>query len=120
MSGFTRYALVAFGGALGSMARYAAAMYAGANWRTTMVVNVTGSFLIGLMAAAPIGGDPRLRLLLAAGFLGGYTTFSTWQLEALLSVRQGDMGGALANVGLSVLAGFAAVAIGYALGVRLR
>jgi CrcB protein len=102
------------------MLRYWAAMYAGATWRTTMVVNVSGAFLIGLLVAAPLGADTRARLLIASGFLGGYTTFSTWQLEALLSVRQGDTLSAVTNLAASALAGFIAVAIGYQLGARLR
>jgi CrcB protein len=102
------------------MLRYWAALYAGATWRTTLVVNVSGAFLIGLLVAAPLGSDIRARLLLASGFLGGYTTFSTWQLEALLSVRQGDTLSAVANLAVSVIAGFIAVLLGYQLGARLR
>jgi CrcB protein len=95
-------------------------MYSGANWHTTWAVNISGSFLIGVLTASALGADPRLRLLLGSGFLGGYTTFSTWQLEGLLSARQGDTGSAALNLILSVVAGIVAVALGYAAGSRLR
>lgn len=120
MSGTTRYLLVAVGGALGSMLRYWAAMYAGATWTTTFLVNITGAFFIGLLAGSPIGADARARLLLASGFLGGFTTFSTWQLEALLSARQGNTLAVAANLAGSLAIGFLAVLLGYYLGGRVR
>jgi CrcB protein len=118
MTSLERYALVALGGAAGALLRYAAAMQFGARASTTFAVNITGSFLIGVLAASVV--DPRWRLLAGAGFLGGYTTFSTWQLEALLSVHAEDWRGAALNLFGSVAAGFAAVVLGYAAGFRLR
>jgi CrcB protein len=120
MNGFERYGLVALGGAAGSMLRYWAAVQFGARAWTTFGVNVTGAFLIGLLAASALGADHRWRLLLASGFLGGYTTFSTWQLEALLSARVGQWADVGANLLGSLIAGFIAVAIGYWCGMRLR
>ena len=118
MTPLERYGFVAVGGAAGAMLRYGAAVAFGAKASTTFWVNITGAFLIGLMAAS--ASDLRWRLLLGAGFLGGYTTFSTWQLEALLSVRAGDWRGAMVNLFGSVVAGFIAVVAGYAAGARLR
>ena len=118
MTPLERYGFVAVGGAAGAMLRYGAAVAFGARASTTFWVNITGSFLIGVLAAS--AADPRWRLLLGAGFLGGYTTFSTWQLEALLSARSDDWRGALVNLFGSVVAGFIAVVAGYAAGTRLR
>ena len=118
MTPLERYGFVAVGGAAGAILRYGAAAAFGARASTTFWVNITGSFLIGVMAAS--AADPRWRLLLGAGFLGGYTTFSTWQLEALLSVRADDWRGAAMNLFGSVVIGFIAVIAGYAAGARLR
>jgi CrcB protein len=102
------------------MLRYWAAMQFGARAFTTFSVNIIGSFLIGLLAAAPIGGDPKVRLLFGSGFLGGFTTFSTWQLEAVLSSHAADWRGVAVNLFGSVIAGFAAATLGYVAGMRLR
>src|SRR5688572_6128252 len=82
------YLLVFVGGAVGSVLRYHAAVLFGARPLTTFAVNVTGSFFIGLLAA--VIDDPRTRLLLGTGVLGGFTTFSAWQFEALLAGRMED------------------------------
>ena len=83
----------------------------------TMAVNVSGAFLLGLLAGAAVEGDARL--LLGAGLIGSYTTFSTWMLEA----RQLGAGGrgsiALAYLGASAGVGLAAVALGRYLGTHL-
>lgn len=118
MTSLERYGLVAFGGAAGAILRYGAAVQFGARAWTTFWVNITGAFLIGVLAAAT--SDIRWRLLLGAGFLGGYTTFSTLQLEALLSVHADNWRGAAFNLLGSVAAGFVAVLLGYAAGLRLR
>ena len=86
----------------------------------TLVVNVTGSLLIGLLAGlaesrAVFG--PEVRLLLVTGFLGGYTTFSAFSLETLLLLRAGQTATAFAAVGLQVLLGVAAAWAGFALAV---
>lgn len=113
------YLLVAFGGAAGSVLRYAAAVLFGARPLTTFAVNVLGSFLIGLLAS--VSYEPRTRLLFGTGVLGGFTTFSAWQLEAL-TASQTEAAPLQACVILfgSVGAGFIACWLGYALGQRLR
>jgi fluoride exporter len=123
--------LVAGGGAAGSVLRY---LVSGVAQRMlvpgsgtlatlpagTLVVNVTGSLLIGLLAGlaesrAVFG--PEVRLLLVTGFLGGYTTFSAFSLETLLLLRAGQTATAFAAVGLQVLLGVAAAWAGFALAV---
>jgi CrcB protein len=123
--------LVAGGGAAGSVLRYLVSGFAqrvlvpGAGTLATfpvgtLVVNVTGSLLIGLLAGlaesrAVFG--PEVRLLLVTGFLGGYTTFSAFSLETLLLLRAGQTATAFAAVGLQVLLGVAAAWVGFALAV---
>jgi fluoride exporter len=106
------YLWVAFGGALGSVARYAcstgAARWLGAGFPYgTLLVNITGSFAIGLLAALVtadgrplLGGDAKAFMLI--GVLGGFTTFSSFSLETLELVRAGALGAAASNVALSV------------------
>lgn len=84
----------------------------------TLVVNVTGSLLIGVLAGmaesrALLGPDARL--LLVTGLLGGYTTFSAFSLETLVLVRAGQAGMALATVLLQVVLGVLAAWAGFAL-----
>src|SRR4051794_26899609 len=120
MTPLERFLLVAAGGATGSVVRYWAATQFGARASTTFWVNITGSFLIGLVASLTDAADVRLRLLLATGFLGGYTTFSAWQLEALYSAKTGNGAESGAILFGSLAAGFVAVYAGSFLGTRLR
>lgn len=83
----------------------------------TLAVNLSGAFLLGILAGTSLGGDGRLAL--GAGAIGAYTTFSTWMLE---TQRVGEMGKqrlAVANVLLSVVLGLAAVYLGRLLGSAL-
>lgn len=117
------YALVALGGAIGSVLRYAIGALSVAAWGNsfpwgTILINMTGSFLIGLVAAATLAdgvlpANPALRLFIMVGFCGGYTTFSSFSLQTLELARDGRPGAALLNVMLSLLLCFVAVAIGY-------
>lgn len=117
------YLWVALGGAAGAAARYGVAQWAGARWGWTfpwgtLVVNVTGSLAIGLLMALLIGrgADPAFRLLLVTGFLGGYTTFSAFSLEALSLIETRRYGEAALYVGGSVLLGLVACFAGLAVG----
>ncbi len=83
----------------------------------TLAVNVSGSFLLGLLAGAAVEGDARL--LLGAGAVGSYTTFSTWMLETQRIDEAGIRRIAVTNLVLSVALGLAAVALGRALGQQL-
>ena len=107
------YVWVALGGALGSVARYAcsaaAARWLGAGFPWgTLLVNATGSFAIGLLAAlVAADGRPLLgsdaRAFVLVGVLGGFTTFSSFSLETLALARSGAAGAAALNVAFSVV-----------------
>ena len=118
------YLWIAIGGALGSVARYAGASLV-TQWFGeafpwgTMMVNVTGSFVIGLFAAltGPDGRvlvSPVARQFVMVGVCGGYTTFSSFSLQTLNLVREGQIAYAGANIVLSVFSCLAAVWLGYA------
>lgn len=117
------YLWVALGGALGSVARYACSLGAARWFGTafpwgTLFVNVTGSFVIGLLAAlVAADGRPALgadaRAFVLVGVLGGFTTFSSFSLETLSLARGGAVGAAAANVGLSVALCLAGVWLGF-------
>ena len=98
--------LVAFGGAIGSVLRYLAgewiAQLAGRAIWGTLVVNVTGCFLIGLVAEAA-RSNPTLRHLVMIGALGGYTTFSAFSLQTLELMQARETALALANIALSII-----------------
>jgi CrcB protein len=83
----------------------------------TLVVNVSGAFLLGLLVGLGLGG--RAMLLAGTATLGSYTTFSTWMLESHRLGEDGELRLALANLAISLLAGVAAAAVGRALGGAL-
>jgi CrcB protein len=83
----------------------------------TLAVNVSGAFLLGLLAGSSLDGDGRL--LLGAGALGSYTTFSTWMLETQRVGEAGRLRLALTNVLLSIVLGLGAAALGRLLGTHL-
>lgn len=113
----TRYLLVMLGAALGGLARYiigSAVMqrFGGRFPLGTLVVNVTGCFLIGILfPLLTERGEPRpnLRLLLVVGVLGGYTTFSSFAWESFQAVDEGSPWIGFANLALSVILGYLAV-----------
>ncbi|MSP50621.1 MAG: fluoride efflux transporter CrcB [Alphaproteobacteria bacterium] len=114
---------IALGGALGSVGRYWLALAfealfaSGFPW-ATVAANVTGSFVIGIVAALPFG--PLSRQFLMVGVLGGYTTFSAFSLQTLVLAQEGEWAKAVANVLASVILCLAAVWIGHALADSLR
>jgi CrcB protein len=83
----------------------------------TLVVNVGGSFLLGLLVG--LHASDRAMTLLGTATLGSYTTFSTWMLETHRPTEDGEAGLAWRNIGVSLAAGLAALALGRAVGVRL-
>lgn len=117
-----RLLLVCAGGALGSGARYLVSTWAaralGADFpRGTLLVNVTGSFVLALVFAVPGSRlSPELRLFLGAGICGGYTTYSSFNTETLALFEQGSAALAAANLALTVVACLAAGIAGLALG----
>jgi CrcB protein len=124
------YFWIAAGSALGGIARFwCSGVIARAFGETfpwgTLVVNVSGSLLIGIIAALT-GPDGRVflgsttRLALMAGFCGGYTTFSSFSLQTLSLVQDGEWWLAGANIALSVVACLVAVWVGYAFATSIN
>jgi CrcB protein len=121
-----RYLLVAIGGGTGALMRYVAASaimtrFGGTFPVGTLVINVTGSFLIGFlmtMLTERFQLDPGWRLLLVVGFLGGYTTFSSFEWETYTAVRGGEPWTGMLNVASSVMLGYVAVSLGSMLARR--
>jgi fluoride exporter len=114
-----RYLLVIVGGAAGSLLRFLISSAIAMRWPGrfplgTFAVNVTGSFLAGVIMTvlAERGAHHNWRLLLVVGFLGGYTTFSAFEYETYLAARGADYIMAALYVAGSVVAGFAALWIG--------
>jgi CrcB protein len=111
--------LVAAGGALGAVARYlvsnAVAQRLGAGWPWgTLIINLSGCLLISLFLGAGSGriAESNLRYLLPIGFVGAYTTFSSYEYEILRLFQLGRAASALLYVAASNLLGFAAVLAG--------
>ena len=122
-------ALVALGSAIGGVARYRLALWALPFSRDlpwgTVLINVLGSFAIGLFATLTLasGRAPApepARVFFMVGVCGGFTTFSSFSLQTLDLLRAGSPGRALANIGLSVALCLAAVAAGHGLAARLN
>ena len=120
METFSKYLAVAFGGALGAMVRYAISYSFVAKFFApfpfaTFFINVSGSFLIGLTLTLFVERytvSDYWRLFFVVGFLGAYTTFSTFEFETLSLVRGKDFFTAALYVFLSFAAGFGAVCAG--------
>ncbi len=116
---WVQVAVLSVGGVLGVNARYWLgswiSRWAGTQFPwATVTINVSGSFAIGFltMILARWLPHPNVRLLVLVGFLGGYTTFSTFAMESLTLWERGEPSLSLANMVGSVAAGFAAVALG--------
>ena len=124
------YLWIALGGALGSVARYGCSSLA-ARWFGetfpwgTLIINVVGSLVIGGFAtlAGPDGRllvAPDARQFVMVGLCGGYTTFSSFSLQTLNLVRDGEMGLAAANIGSSLVLCLAAVWLGHIAAMSLN
>jgi CrcB protein len=117
-----RLLVVCAGGALGSGARYLVSTWAarvlGADFpRGTLIVNVTGSFVLAFVFAIPGSRlSPEVRLFLGAGICGGYTTYSSFNTETLALLEQGSATLAIANLAATVLGCLVAGLAGLALG----
>lgn len=112
--------IIGIGGFLGAVARYGVAVWVGQRWGRnfplgTLLINISGSFLIGLLMpllSERFLANPQWRLFLTVGFLGAYTTFSTFEYETGALLRDGEWLLAGLNVFLSVLVGFGALKAG--------
>ncbi|MCE2405716.1 MAG: CrcB family protein [Dehalococcoidia bacterium] len=119
----TYFLLVALGGAAGAMARYGVDRVVFAHLASalvaTAIVNVSGSFALGLLAGflGPRSGWPdQVTMLVAVGFLGSYTTFSTLSLATVTLLEEGNVSGAAVNLTATVVLGLAAAFAGLLLG----
>ncbi|WP_375483724.1 fluoride efflux transporter FluC [uncultured Jatrophihabitans sp.] len=123
-------ALVVAGGVAGTAARYGLARAfptRSGHWPTgTFVANLVGAFVLGVLLEALLRSGPdtgvrrRLRLLLGTGFCGGFTTYSTFAVEADLLVRDHHTGLAVGYVAATLVAGAVLSVAGIALAARYR
>jgi CrcB protein len=124
------YVWIMIGSALGGAARYWCSGFAANHFGETfpmgtLLVNVTGSFIIGFFATLT-GPDGRLlvrtetRQFVMVGICGGYTTFSSFSLQTLNLIRDGEMKLATANIALSLALCLLAVWLGYAAAASLN
>ena len=117
--------MVFCGGGVGALSRYViaqlvvASRFAAAPWLPICMINVVGSVLIGLAFSLLVlhhGGSAALRCFFIIGFLGGFTTFSSFSLDVMMSLSYGNLSGALLNVlltvGLSLLGCYAGMLLG--------
>ena len=110
-------------GGLGSAARYAIGLSAAAAFGVgfpygTLIVNLTGCFALGIVVQLAIAGawHSDVRAVVAAGFLGGFTTYSSFNQETLAMLTSGTAGAAVLNIVITLAGGLAAGALGLAAG----
>jgi CrcB protein len=124
MSSLAPYILVGIGGFIGANARLIVARLVGAAFETrfplgTFIINISGSFLLGVLGTIVTQkiwpSSEALRLALGVGFLGAFTTFSTFEFETHALVEDGSWLMAGANVVASLVVGFVAVRAGMVL-----
>jgi CrcB protein len=114
------YVLVAIGGVFGAIGRFAVSTLAAARWGVafpigTLIINVSGSAAMGFVLTflpEHFGGGHDASLLIATGFLGAYTTFSTFAFESVGLSQRGRHGPMLLNLSASVLGGAAGATTG--------
>lgn len=118
-----QYLLVALGGALGAISRFIVSTWVADRLGSalpygTFAVNLTGSLLLGFvltLSTERVGVLPEIRPLIAVGFIGAYTTFSTYSYETMQLLLAGNLWSGAANLGVSTAAGLLAVLAGIAL-----
>ena len=117
------WALVAFGGALGAISRFAVDRMVNELFGTvvlgTFVANISGSFLLGVLVVAAggrFGLSEEARAVAAIGFLGSYTTFSTLTVASVQLAADGDWLRACTNIAGSIVAGILAALAGILVG----
>lgn len=121
-TGRVQYLVISLGGILGANARYLLGTWIAERYGTsfpygTLVINISGSFVIGLfltLIAERFVLHPNWRLFFAVGFLGAYTTFSTFSYESVVLLQNGGWRLGLVNMVGSVMLGPMAVMMGMA------
>jgi fluoride exporter len=114
------FLLISIGAVLGANARYWVGDWAARKWGSafpvgTLIINLSGSFILGFFMTffmEKLKIDPAWRLLVATGFLGAYTTFSTYTFESLALFRKRQWAAGLFNLFGSAFAGVACAASG--------
>ncbi|MBX6316375.1 MAG: CrcB family protein [Isosphaeraceae bacterium] len=120
METWVKVAVLSVGGTLGVNARYWLGVWIN-KWTSpqfpwaTFAINVSGSFLFLTVALTRWLPHPNIRLMVITGFLGGYTTFSTFEYDSMTLWERGEAGLVAVNVAGSIAAGFVAVLLGTAL-----
>lgn len=115
---------IGMAGAFGSIARYLVSGWAAALWGTTfpfgtLVVNLVGSFFIGMIMQIGLSTDlisPEARAILTVGLLGGFTTYSSFNYETVAYFQNGEFAKALLNSGLMLTSCFVAGVVGIVMG----
>jgi CrcB protein len=124
----TKYLMVAIGGALGSVLRFWVGTHVSNRLNTrflagTFIINMTACFLIGFIItilAEKTSWSPNWRYLIPIGFIGGYSTFSTFEYETFRVFQEGEFLIAGLNVILSVVLGFVSVWLGVITGRTIQ
>jgi CrcB protein len=109
-------------GGLGAVARFVLDGWIGTRFGRelplgTFAINISGSFLLGLLDGLALHGDAMV--IAGTATIGAYTTFSTWMFETHRLAEDGEFVAAVLNIGLSIIAGFAAVVLGHVVGRHL-
>jgi CrcB protein len=115
-----RFVVIGLGAALGANARYFVGQWAGGRFGPgfpygTFLVNVTGSLILGFVVTLALGRftiSPETRLFLAVGFLGSYTTFSSYAVESLTLIQNGSLWAGLLNIAGNNLVGLVCALLG--------
>ena len=116
--------MVMLAGGLGAVSRYGVGKlvpFTGSEFPTaTVICNLSGSLLLALLAGRFMQSHPQLVLVLGTGFLGAWTTYSTFSLEMIRIAESGQVGRAGIYVGITLVGGALLSALGWWLGLQLR
>ncbi|WP_019849727.1 fluoride efflux transporter CrcB [Desulfitobacterium sp. PCE1] len=115
--------LIAIGGALGALSRYELGLWIANRWNhpfplPTFIINISGAFLLGflnILFIDKLNLSPHWRLGIGVGYLGAFTTFSTFGFEVFTLLEKGQYTTALSYVLLSILVGLCGVSLGVVL-----
>jgi len=114
-----RFFLICLGGAVGTGSRYLVSLWAAQRFGSTfpygtMIVNLSGCFIIAavMYTALTLGWSPTLRLTITIGFLGGLTTYSSFNFETSRLIEEGALSAAAINATVTICGGFIAGLLG--------